>query len=148
MEWSKAQFLNSKTKFLKTKNLENLNNVYVSVTSLNKEAKLMFGRKLRNQLISVIDDEKDKPVELRFVMCMCQMLSGETLFLANKTDMYKMFLDILLVCMESQDFRHVVLSFGLKLDLLQMEKIIRTKYENENTKDSQILDRISKILSI
>ena len=70
------------TKFLKTKNLENLNNVYraLALKALNKEAKLSFGRRLRNQLISVIDDEKDKPIELKFFMCVCKMINGETLF--------------------------------------------------------------------
>jgi hypothetical protein len=115
------------TKFLKTKNLENLNNVYHRILALNRESKLSFGRRLRNQLISVIDDEKDRPVEFRFVMCMCQMLSGETLFLANKSDMYGVFLSIL-ICMETPDFRHVYLSFGLKFDFLQMKNLIKTKY--------------------
>lgn len=113
--------------FLKTKNVENLNNVYQRILALNMESKLSFGRRLRNQLISVIDDEKDRPVELRFIMCMCQMLGSETLFLAHKNDMYEIFLDIL-ICMESPDFRHVVLAFGLKFDFLKMVSLIKSKY--------------------
>jgi hypothetical protein len=113
--------------FLKTKNVENLNNVYNRILTLNTESKLSFGKKLRNQLISVIDDEKDRPVELRFVMCMCKMLGSETLFLAHKNNMYEVFLDIL-ICMETPDFRHVVLAFGFKFDFLKMENVIKTKY--------------------
>lgn len=113
--------------FLKTKNIENLIDVYHRILTLNMESKLSFGRKLRNQLISVIDDEKDRPIELRFVMCMCQMLGSETLFLAHKNDMYEVFLDIL-IFMESPDFRHVVLALGLKFDFLKIANLIKTKY--------------------
>jgi hypothetical protein len=131
------------SKFLKTKNVESLNNVYTITISMNMESKIMFGRRLRNQLISVIDDEKDRPVELRFVMCMCQMLSGETLFLANKSDMYGVFLDIL-ICMETPDFRHVYLSLGLKFDFLQMENLIKTKYSEFYSEHKDKIDTISR----
>lgn len=127
--------------FLKTKNVENLNNVYNRILTLNMESKLSFGRKLRNQLISVIDDEKDRPIELQFVICMCKMLGSETLFLANKSDMYEVFLDIL-ICMESPDFRHVVLAFGLKFDFLKMENVIKTKY-SEFYSENQIFGAVA-----
>ena len=61
--------------------------------------------------------------------------------MANKVSMYKKILDILLMFVESPDFRHVMVAFGLKLDLQCMEKIIRTKYEN-----TEILEQISKIM--
>lgn len=131
------------SKFLKTKNVENLNNMYTAVLALNTESKIMFGRRLKNQLISVIDDEKDRPIELRFIMCMCQMLSGETLFLANKSDMYGIFLDIL-ICMESPDFRHVYLALGLKFDFLKMENLIKTKYSEFYSEHSDKIDTISR----
>ncbi len=139
---------NELSKFLKTKSIDNLNNVYNTMLSLDfqsKEFKLSFGRKLRNQLISVIDEEKDRPVELRFVMCMCQMLSGETLFLANKSDMYGVFLDIL-ICMESPDFRHVYLAFGLKFDFLKMENLIKTKYSEFYSEHKDKIDTIYRTL--
>jgi hypothetical protein len=109
------------------------------------ESKLTFGRKLRNQLISVIDEEKDRPVELRFVMCMCQMLGSETLFLAHKNDMYGVFLDIL-ICMESPDFRHVVLAFGLKFEFLKMETLMKTKYSEFYSEHKDKIDTIYRTL--
>lgn len=131
-----------------------LNDIYTLLSKMDKEQKTTFGRKLRNQLICISDDTKDKPAELEFFMFMCRMLCGESLLLIqNGTSLYLLFLDIihnvLVEDTPKEDFRHVILAFGFKYDFMKMVPILKTKYfvfEHANMFIEKVDDIVQKII--
>lgn len=148
-------FLKSKKDgLLITNGIEILNDIYTLLSKMDKEQKATFGRKLRNQLICISDDTKDKPAELEYFMFMCRMLCGESLLLIqNGTLLYLLFLDIIHnVLMEDtlkEDFRHVILAFGFKYDFMKMVPILKTKYfvyEHTNMFVEKVDDIVQKII--
>jgi hypothetical protein len=115
------------TKFMNPygKNPELVSNVRDSFLKMNMEELCHFGRKLRNQLLCVIDKEIDRPIELRFIMFLCQSLSGHSLLNTEKgKSIYTLCLDILHCILNDNNVVYVVSALGLKYDL----KTMKTKF--------------------